>query len=174
MHKGAAAPLVGGAGAWRVPALFAGLATCSGVGGTRPPRLSPGGGNGKGGVQNSPLPQAASSRFNPSFYLFPIQREALCVLPEISPRRLALLPFALCSGAMLRCQLVSSILKRVLPSQYRTEPPPSPETLVPPRPRSHPNSAMGLQTTLRCPLLGPCRRAVPQRLVYFACPPQPV
>ena len=30
----------------------------SGVGGTRPPRLSPGGGNGKGGVQTSLPPQA--------------------------------------------------------------------------------------------------------------------
>jgi hypothetical protein len=31
------------------PALFAGSHRASGVGGTRPPRLSPGGGNGKGG-----------------------------------------------------------------------------------------------------------------------------
>src|SRR5580692_1865753 len=61
IHKGAAAPLVGGAGAWRVPALFAGLATCSGVGGTRPPRLAPEGGNGKGGDPNSLLPQAISA-----------------------------------------------------------------------------------------------------------------
>jgi hypothetical protein len=32
---------------------FGWLATCSGVGGTRPPRLAPGGGNGKGG---DPIP----------------------------------------------------------------------------------------------------------------------
>jgi len=41
-----------------MPALFAGMQRASGVGGTRPPRLSPGGGNGKGGVQSSLLPQA--------------------------------------------------------------------------------------------------------------------
>src|ERR1700678_905838 len=41
MHKGAAAPLVGGAGAWRVPVLFADQVMASGVGGTRPPRLAP-------------------------------------------------------------------------------------------------------------------------------------
>ena len=41
-----------------VPALFAGTQRASGVGGTRPPRLSPGGGNGKGGVQTSVPPQA--------------------------------------------------------------------------------------------------------------------
>src|SRR6185369_9789892 len=43
--------------------------------------------------------------------------------------------------------------KRVLPSQNRTESPPFPETLVPPRPRSHPNSAIGYQTELHCPKL---------------------
>ena len=36
-------------------------ATCSGVGGTRPPRLAPEGGNGKGGDPNSLLPQAVSA-----------------------------------------------------------------------------------------------------------------
>ena len=41
-----------------VPALFAGTQRASSVGGTRPPRLSPGGGNGKGGVQTSVPPQA--------------------------------------------------------------------------------------------------------------------
>ena len=41
-----------------VPALFAGAQHASGVGGTRPPRLSPEGGNGKGGDQTSLLPQA--------------------------------------------------------------------------------------------------------------------
>ena len=40
---------------------FGWLATCSGVGGTRPPRLAPGGGNGKGGDPNSLLPQAISA-----------------------------------------------------------------------------------------------------------------
>ena len=51
MHKGVSAehfetPFVG------EPPAF------GGVGGTRPPRLSPGGGNGKGGDQTSLLPQA--------------------------------------------------------------------------------------------------------------------
>ena len=41
-----------------VQALFAGAQRASRVGGTRPPRLSTGGGNGKGGVQTSLLPQA--------------------------------------------------------------------------------------------------------------------
>src|SRR5216117_1237987 len=53
---------------------------------------------------------------------------------------------------MPRCQLESFISKRALPSQNRTESPPFPETLVPPRPRSHPNSANWLlnRTTLGC------------------------
>ena len=37
----------------------------SGVGGTRPPRLSPGGGNGKGGDQTSLLPQAVRAGLAP-------------------------------------------------------------------------------------------------------------
>ena len=45
-----------------VPVLFAGTQRASGVGGTRPPRLSPGGGNGKGGDQTSLLPQAVRVR----------------------------------------------------------------------------------------------------------------
>ncbi len=49
--QGGGSPLVGGAGARCVPAPLAGRAACPGVGGTRPPRLAPGGGNGKGGVQ---------------------------------------------------------------------------------------------------------------------------
>src|SRR5215471_1208649 len=48
-----------------VPALFAGKQRASGVGGTRPPRLSPGGGNGKGGVQTSLLPQAVRAGVAP-------------------------------------------------------------------------------------------------------------
>ena len=53
MHKGAAALLWGEPAARGVPALFAGAQRAPGVGGTRPPRLSPGGGNGKGG---DPIP----------------------------------------------------------------------------------------------------------------------
>src|SRR4030095_6416081 len=56
-------------------------------------------------------------------------------------------------SGMPRCQLESFISKRVLPSQNRTESPPFPETLVLPRPRSHPNSAIGYQTELHCPKL---------------------
>src|SRR5215831_12104940 len=48
-----------------VPALFGGTHRASGVGGTRPPRLSPGGGNGKGGVQTSLLPQAVRAGVAP-------------------------------------------------------------------------------------------------------------
>src|SRR4029434_5881176 len=80
-------------------------------------------------------------------------------------------------SGMPRCQLESFISKRVLPSQSRTESPPFPETLVPPRPRSHPNSAIGYQTELHCLscLLGRSRRlAVAQRLVHFPAHPQPV
>jgi hypothetical protein len=58
-RKGAK-PSCGGSRQHRcVPAPFAGAQRASGVGGTRPPRLSPGGGNGKGGDQSSLLPQAA-------------------------------------------------------------------------------------------------------------------
>src|ERR1700694_1440420 len=56
--QGGGSPLVGGAGRTVRASAFGWLATCPGVGGTRPPRLSPGGGNGKGGVPNSLLPQA--------------------------------------------------------------------------------------------------------------------
>jgi hypothetical protein len=57
-RKGAE-PSCGGSRQHRwVPAPFAGAQRASGVGGTRPPRLSPGGGNGKGGDQSSLLPQA--------------------------------------------------------------------------------------------------------------------
>src|ERR1700689_2573185 len=49
-------------------------------------------------------------------------------------------------GLRSRCQLGFSILKRVLPSQCRTEASPFPATLVPPRPRSHPNSALAYQS----------------------------
>src|SRR5262249_62428098 len=55
-----------------------------GVGGTRPPRLSPGGGNGKGGVQTSLLPQAVRAGVvrmpgTPLVYC------VLAVLPRFSP-----------------------------------------------------------------------------------------
>src|SRR6266852_6810220 len=49
---------------------------------------------------------------------------------------------------------------------------PSPETFVPPRPRSHPNSAMGYQLTFLC-----CCRSGPtvsQRLIDLAGDPQPM
>lgn len=89
--------------------LAGGAAHCGGVGGTHPPRLSPGG-NGKGGFPfSSSLPQAM---------------DPLCIFlsPSFRNRRLALLPFALWWGALgSRCLLVFSILKRVLPSQCRTE-----------------------------------------------------
>jgi hypothetical protein len=45
----------------------------------------------------------------PPFYPVVIQQKALCVLPKLRHRRFALLPFALLSGAMLRCPLESSI-----------------------------------------------------------------
>src|SRR5258708_518466 len=49
MRKGAAAPLVGGAAAWDVTALFAGAARVAAGGDPACPGFSPGGGNGKGG-----------------------------------------------------------------------------------------------------------------------------
>ena len=55
--RGALPLLWGEPVAGRVPAWFAGLATCSGVGGTRPPPLAPFGGNGKGGINKEiPMP----------------------------------------------------------------------------------------------------------------------
>src|ERR1700682_466570 len=51
MHKGGAAPFVGGAAARGVSAVFAGAARVAAWGGPAPPRLAPGGGNGKGGDQ---------------------------------------------------------------------------------------------------------------------------
>ena len=49
--RGAGPLLRGEPAARQVPAPFAGARRASGVGGTRPPRLSPGGGNGKEGDQ---------------------------------------------------------------------------------------------------------------------------
>jgi len=45
-----------------VPALFAGAQRANGLGGTRPPRLSPGAGNGKGGVQSADASISAPAR----------------------------------------------------------------------------------------------------------------
>ena len=52
----------------RQPLLWGEPPGFGGVGGTLPPRLSPGGGNGKGGVKNSLLPQAIAYalRLNPA------------------------------------------------------------------------------------------------------------
>jgi len=69
-----------------VPALFAGAQRASGVGGTRPPRLSPSGGNGKGGVPTSLLPQAVRAgvmRMSGT----PLVYCALGLLPSFSPLR---------------------------------------------------------------------------------------
>jgi hypothetical protein len=65
---------------------FAAVQRASGVGGTRPPRLSPAGGNGKGGVQTSLLPQAARAGIvrvpgTPLVYC------VLALLPRFSPLR---------------------------------------------------------------------------------------
>src|SRR6185436_8853442 len=76
-----------------------------------------------------------------AFSLLPCLRK---VLP--APRRLALLPFALFMEQYAPVPVGVLLSKRVLPSQNRTESPSFPETLVPPRPRSHPNSAIGYQT----------------------------
>jgi len=70
----------------------------------------------------------------------------------------------------LRCLLVSLIMKRVLPSQCRTERLFC-RVLVPPRPRSHPNSAICNQTQKflsHFPFCGCQRLAIPQRLVDLA------
>src|SRR5215472_12698841 len=67
----AAAPLCGGS-----RLLF------GGVGGTRPPRLSPRGGNGKGGVKTSLLPQAFLNRYvwnSPRSTLVPWSRSKLMI-----------------------------------------------------------------------------------------------
>jgi hypothetical protein len=59
-----------------------------------------------------------------------------------SLRRLALLPFALsCWERFAPGASWGPQSRRVLPSQCRTDSFPFPATLVPPRPRSHPNSA---------------------------------
>ena len=72
-----------------VPALFAGVQRASGLGGTRPPRLSPGGGNGKGGVQTSLLPQAfgACRVCLAPMAGTPLVECALALLPPFSPLR---------------------------------------------------------------------------------------
>jgi hypothetical protein len=70
-----------------VPALFAGAQRASGVGGTRPPRLSPGGGNGKGGDQTS-LPPAVRGCVAPMAGS-PLVECVLAVLPLFSPLRSA-------------------------------------------------------------------------------------
>ena len=60
MHKGAQ-PSCGGSRHTKRDNGFGWRAACRGVGGTRPPRFAPGGGNGKGGDQTSLLlPQAES------------------------------------------------------------------------------------------------------------------
>ena len=66
-----------------VPALLAGTKRASGVGGTCPPRLSPGGGNGKGGDQTSLLPQAVRAGLAPMAGT-PLL-ECVFVLPLFSP-----------------------------------------------------------------------------------------
>ena len=91
MHKGAAALL------WGEPPGF------GGVGGTRPPRLSPLGETGKGDQKDFLLAAAGFFRLLCAPFAFPFRN-----------RRLALLPFALFVEPLLRCQLVSSIFKRVL------------------------------------------------------------
>lgn len=64
--QGGGQPSCGGSRPHRcVPALLAGAQRATGVGGTLPPRLSPGGGNGKGGDSNSLLPQAISAALRP-------------------------------------------------------------------------------------------------------------
>jgi hypothetical protein len=73
-----------------------------------------------------------------------------CFVPPTVPihlsrnRRLALLPFALLLKHLLPVPVGVLNLKRVLPSRYRTES--LSRELVPPRPRSHPNSAICNQT----------------------------
>jgi hypothetical protein len=64
--------------------------------------------------------------------------------PSLSTRRIALLPLALSGSCLLRCQLGSSIQNGCCHLSIELEFP-SPETFVPPRPHSHPNSAMGYQ-----------------------------
>src|ERR1700730_204448 len=75
-----------------VPALFAGAQRASGVGGTRPPRLSPGGGNGKVGVQTSLLPQAlaGSSSASPLGGLWSNLRTSDYTVASACPNRLGL------------------------------------------------------------------------------------
>jgi hypothetical protein len=76
--QGGRSPSCGGSRQHRcVPAFLAGAQRASGVGGTRPPRLSPGGGNGKGGDPNSSLPQAACfTHCNPSYSRFDLTEGA--------------------------------------------------------------------------------------------------
>jgi len=107
---------------WGEPPVLAAL------GGTHPPRLSLWE-TGKGNLNKSPF-LAAAGRFDCS---------ALISSLSFRNRRFAMLPFALVVESVLRCQLVSFFLKRVLLSQCRTELSLSRE-LVPPRTRSHPNS----------------------------------
>ena len=87
IHKGAVALL------WGEPAhdacrrLWLAAQRAAGVGGTRPPRLAPGGGNGKGGVQTS-LPPAVRGCVAPMAGS-PLVECVLAVLPLFSPLRSA-------------------------------------------------------------------------------------
>ena len=67
-----------------VPAPFAGAQRASGVGGTLPPRLSPSGGNGKGGVQASVPPGSSNWRGTPTAGT-PLVECALALLPIFPP-----------------------------------------------------------------------------------------
>src|SRR5262245_59126003 len=58
-------PLAGGAAASMCASAVCWRIACQRVGGTRPPRLSPGGGNGKGGDQTSLLPLAVRACIAP-------------------------------------------------------------------------------------------------------------
>jgi hypothetical protein len=86
-RSGLKPPLAGGAAALMCASAFCWRTQrASGVGGTRPPRLSPAGGNGKGGVQTSLLPQAVRAGVvrmpgTPLVYC------VLALLPRFSPFR---------------------------------------------------------------------------------------